>query len=201
MTEFKEASSGTISENRIFGNGYRLNKDGNLIASGEACKTNVTMRTSSRKQRDYHHGPNKVNRETRINCPSNTASTTLSSILATFANPGIKAFEMLSCQNTFRQGCKGRTFLLDRKLKALQWKVPDFASNRLVHINEHIYQGVGATCKGIRTGGPWPQEERKAHINLLELKVVHLAIMKTKFKVVDGQQSSFELPGKDGGHS
>ena len=32
-TEFKEVSSGTISENIIFGNGYRLNEDGNLIAS------------------------------------------------------------------------------------------------------------------------------------------------------------------------
>ena len=96
-TEFKEVSSGTISENRIFGNGYRLNEDGNLIASREACKTNVTMQTSSREQRDYHHGLNKVNRETRINCPSNTACTTSSSVLATFANPGIKTFEMLSC--------------------------------------------------------------------------------------------------------
>ena len=90
--EFKEVSSGTISENIIFGNGYRLNEDGNLIASGEACKTNVTMRTSSRKQRDYHHGPNKVNRETRINYPSNTASTTSSSVLVTFVDPGKKSF-------------------------------------------------------------------------------------------------------------
>ena len=142
-TELKEVSSGTILKNRIFGNCYRLNKNGNLIASGEACKINVTMRTSSREQRDYHHGPNKVNRETRINWPSNTASTTSSSILATFANPGIKTFEMLSCQSTFRQGCKARTFLVNRKFKALQWKVPYFASNRLMHINGCINQGLG----------------------------------------------------------
>ena len=106
-TELKEVSSETISENRIFGNSYILNKDGNLIASGEACKTNVIMRTGSRQQRDYHHGPNKVNRETRINCSSNTASTTSSLVLVTFANPGIKTFELLSCQSTFGQGCKG----------------------------------------------------------------------------------------------
>ena len=53
-----------------FGNGYRLNEDGNLIASKEACKTNVTMQTNSREQRDYHHGLNKVNRETGINSPA-----------------------------------------------------------------------------------------------------------------------------------
>ena len=40
--EFNEISSGTIPENRISGNGYRLSKDGNL---------NVTVRTSSREQR------------------------------------------------------------------------------------------------------------------------------------------------------
>ena len=42
---------------------------------------------------------------------------------------------MLSCQSTLRQGCKERTFPVDREFKALQWKVPNFASNRLVHIN------------------------------------------------------------------
>ena len=50
---------------------------------------------------------------------------------------------MLSCQSTFRQGCKARTFLVNRKFKALQWKVPYFASNRLVHINGCINQGLG----------------------------------------------------------
>ena len=119
-TEFKKVSSGTISKNRIFGNVFRFNEDGNHIASREACKTNATMQTSSRVQRDYHHGFNKVNRETRINCPSNTACTTPSSVIPTFANPGIKTFEMLSCQSTFRQGCKGRIFLVDRKFMALQ---------------------------------------------------------------------------------
>ena len=122
----------------------------------------------------------KVNRETRINCPSNTASTTSSSILATFANPGIETFEMLSCQSTFRQGCKGRTFLVDREFRALQWTVPKFAFNRLAHINGCIDQGVG---------------ERKAHINILELKAGHLAILTfTKFKIV--QRVHVEMDNK-----
>ena len=100
------------------------------------------MQTTSREQRDYHHGPNKVNRETRINCPSNIASTTSRPILAVFANQAIKTFEGLSCQSTFRQGCKGRTFLVDREFKDLQWKVPNFVSNRLMHINGCINKGV-----------------------------------------------------------
>ena len=101
------------------------------------------MQTSSREQRDYHRRLNKVNRETRINCPSNTACTNSSSVLATFPNPGMKTFEMLSCQSTYRPGCKRRTFLVDRKFKALQWKVSYFASSRLRYISRCINQRVG----------------------------------------------------------
>ena len=46
------------------------------------------------EQRDDHHGSNKVNEKTRINCSSNTVSITLSLILEVFANPGIKTFKM-----------------------------------------------------------------------------------------------------------
>ena len=46
-------------------------------------------------------------------------------------------------------------------------------------------KGWGATCQEISTGRTWSQEERKAHINILELKAVHLAILTfTKFKIV-----------------
>ena len=46
-------------------------------------------------------------------------------------------------------------------------------------------KGWGATCQGISTGGAWSQEEQKAHINILELKAVHLAILTfTKFQTV-----------------
>ena len=151
-TEFKEVSSGTISGNRIFGNGYRLNKEGNLIASGEACKTNVTMQTSSREQRDYHHGPSKVNRET-------TASTTSSLILAAFANPGIKTFEMLSPQSTFRQGCNRQTFLVERNLIIFSEKSLILSPIDLCIPTDAFTKGCGSTCQQISTGGSWSQKE------------------------------------------
>ena len=106
------------------------------------------MQTSSREQNDYHHGPNKDDKETRVICLSDTASTTSSSILGRFANSGIKTFERLSCQSTFRRGCKRRTFLVDREFKALQWKVPIFSFNRLVHIVGCINEGVGRHMPG-----------------------------------------------------
>ena len=46
-------------------------------------------------------------------------------------------------------------------------------------------KGWGPTCQEISTGGPWSQEEQKAHINVLELKAAHLAILTfTKFQIV-----------------
>ena len=46
-------------------------------------------------------------------------------------------------------------------------------------------KGLGSTYQGISTGGPWLQEERKSHFNMLELKAVHLAIFTfIKFKIV-----------------
>ena len=41
--------------------------------------------------------------------------------------------------------------------------------------------GWGATCKGVRTGGPWSKTERQMHINCLELLAATLAI-KSYFK-------------------
>jgi len=38
-------------------------------------------------------------------------------------------------------------------------------------------QGWGAYCMGRRTGGPWTFTEKKLHINALELKAIHIALM------------------------
>ena len=141
--EFKEVSSGTISENRIFRNGHRFNKDGILIASGEACKTNVTILKSSREQRDYHHGPNKVNWETRINCPSNTARTTSSSILPTFANPGIKTFKCYHAKVHLDKDAKDKRFWWIENLRLYNGK-------SLIFPQTDLYISTDASTKGGR---------------------------------------------------
>ena len=46
-------------------------------------------------------------------------------------------------------------------------------------------QGWGASCHGLTTGGPWSMEERKFHINVLELKAAKLAIMSFTLKERD----------------
>ena len=53
------------------------------------------------------------------------------------------------------------------------------------HQQMHQPKDEWATCQGISRSEPWSQEEQKAHINILELNAVHLAILTfTKFQIV-----------------
>ena len=111
-----------------------------------------TIRTSSREQRDYHHDPNKFNRETRINCPSNNGSTTLIRYLQRLQIEALKLSKYYDPKVHLDKYAKGRTFLTDREFKALQWKVPNFVSNRLCISTDASTKGWGSTCQGISSG-------------------------------------------------
>ena len=47
----------------------------------------------------------------------------------------------------------------------------------LIITSDASNSGWGATCQNSRTGGPWSSEERKAHINWLELKAAFLLLL------------------------
>ena len=71
---------------------------------------------------------------------------------------------------------------MDTEFKMLQWTVPNFALWISTDVSTN---GWWATCQGMSIGGLWSQEEQKAHTNILEMKVVHLAMLTfTKFKIV-----------------
>ena len=47
---------------------------------------------------------------------------------------------------------------------------------QLVIQSDASLTGWGAVCEGVRTGGPWPPEEQRFHINCLELTAAILAV-------------------------
>jgi len=64
-----------------------------------------------------------------------------------------------------------------------QERLSQWNGKALVHQKETVVirsdaslQGWGAVCNGIRTGGPWSQEEQELHINCLELFAATLAV-------------------------
>ena len=68
-------------------------------------------------------------------------------------------------------------FLVDNEFKNLQWKILNLISTHFVHNNQCINQGLGTACQGTSTMGLSSRKERKISINILKLKVVHLAIL------------------------
>ena len=65
----------------------------------------------------------------------------------------------------YKRGGKIGTGFVSAEFGSEQWGV---------HTGE---SGWGAVCQGQSAGGPWPQEERREHINLLELKAAHMAVL------------------------
>ena len=197
-TEFKEVSSGTISENRIFGNGYRLNEDGNLIASREACKTNVTMQTSSREQRDYHHRLNKVNRET--------------------APLQVRYLQRLQIQALKLSKCYHAKVHLDKDSKdELFWWIENLRlcnGKFLILSPADLCISTDAPTKGWR-GGYMSRDINRPimvtgrtegshqHTKAESSAFSHIDFYKipnsSEDTCPDEQQNSFQLPGKDGG--
>ena len=67
--------------------------------------------------------------------------------------------------------------MVDSQFEIKQWKVFSMETpsvdNKIVYIKGRL----GSYCQSERTGGPWSEEERKLHINVLELKAAKSAIL------------------------
>ena len=91
---------------------------------------------------------------------------------------------------------KEKIILNDQALGELQWWIENltyFNGRYLIQAKPHIViqtdvslEGWEANCMSIETGGKWPVEERKLHINILELIAVKNAILAfTKEKAIN----------------
>ena len=80
------------------------------------------------------------------------------------------------------------TIVLHKKAKMeLDWWVQNLDLNNekciLSTVPQMVIQsdaaklGWGPVCQGQSTGGPWSNEERREHINLLELKAAYMAVL------------------------
>ena len=67
--------------------------------------------------------------------------------------------------------------MVDKQLSFDKWKVNFSTPLKNCHPDRCIQGGLGAHCLGKSVGGQWSQKEPQLHINLLELKAVHLALL------------------------
>ena len=97
----------------------------------------------------------------------------------------IQALKLSKCYHAkvhLDKDAKDKLFWCIENLKLYNGKSLILRPTDLCISTDASTKGWGATYQGISNGGPWSQEEWKAHINILELKAVHLAILTfTKF--------------------
>ena len=67
--------------------------------------------------------------------------------------------------------------MVDRNLKNFNGKYLIQVKPQIVIQTDASLEGWGANCMGMETGGKWSVEERKLHINILELLALKNAIL------------------------
>ena len=115
-------------------------------------------------------------RASYVNNPSCPSSTTKQSFPPTTANSSLERKEVLSGKHNFEQQLVTGTFIVDKKFGDFQWasllkQVPQFVPQ-----TDASLTGWGAALQGKSIGGTWSFQERKWHINELELLAVKLAL-------------------------
>ena len=99
--------------------------------------------------------------------------------------------QKLICHNSFEEKVE---ISVEARKELLWWKENLTLCNgrslissppQIIISSDASLQGWGASCHGLTTGGPWSMEERKFHINVLELKAAKLAIMSFTLKERD----------------
>lgn len=63
-----------------------------------------------------------------------------------------------------------------REVQYQNWKPIFLPAAKMVIYSDASTQGWGARCRDTRTGGPWTMEERRHHINYLEMMAAFLAL-------------------------
>ena len=164
-TEFKEVSVDTYTESRF------LRGD-----SGFIDHDSVSTGEESLKSSEVLSGTSSENTSVDFR----TTKLTIQAVLPAQMNFQYLQQQQMLALKTQRSYCKketqGRTAVVDKKLKNLQWSLLDSVSQSNTDTDRSSRKGWGALCQRISTGGQWSKEEQLLHINVLKLKAVKLAI-------------------------
>ena len=147
-TEFKEVSVDTYTESRV------LRGD-----SGFIDHDSVSTREESLKSSEVLSGTSSENTSVDFR----TTKLTIQAVLPAQMNFQYLQQQQMLALKTQRSYCKketqGRTAVVDKKLKNLQWSLLDSVSQSNTDTDRSSRKGWGALCQGISTGGQWSKEE------------------------------------------
>ena len=76
-----------------------------------------------------------------------------------------------------KQTLQGRTAVVDKKFKNLQWSLHELVSQSSADTDRCIQKGMGCSMSRDINRGKWLKEEQLLNINVLELKAIKLALL------------------------
>ena len=126
------------------------------------------MPGNPRKWESNSLGTKQIDREVIIHTNSSPSGTPPLSSSSTSADSEINLSKLFRRESGNFGGGKERTVMVERKFNSLQREILDFFPTANNNKLRCITTGLGSDLS--QTGGPWSMEERKFHINVLELK-------------------------------
>ena len=176
--KLKEVSSIPRTEIRISGNGSRLNEYDSDITRRKSSKANSEMQIFDFEPRDHSVGGNKSDRVSLLNSPSSDSSFFASKVLTTTTDTITeREVPVSSCVICLNQEAIQELHWWANNLELSNGKSLLKPVTKTLIQTDASKKGWGAFCRTVSVGGQWTQQESKLHINILELKAIHLALL------------------------
>ena len=124
-TEFKEISVDTYTENRVLRGDSRFINHDPVSTREESLKISEAVSETSSENTSVDFRTNKINRLIVFNYSSGTSSTNKFQVPITTTNTSFKNTGVILQKSDSKQTLQGRTAVVDKKFKNLQWSLLD----------------------------------------------------------------------------
>ena len=184
--KLKKVSHGTGTNNRIFRPCDKFDSNDSFFNRRESERNFTRMQNNIFNERDNGFAVNTISRSSIIHHTNSSSSS--DSILLPAASISVipERRNVLQRENYSKRSGTGGTAVVDRKPKILQWEVSNSGQASESNTDRCPTGRLGSQLYGCGDWGKTVVEERKLHINILELLAVENSILAfTKEKTIN----------------
>ena len=179
----QKVSFQTSAGNRIFGDAGEFCNNKNISSKREGSKNIRPVSGTERKSPSISFRIDKLVRQDECYITGPPSRTALPKVPSTTTDSRVKGKPLFPEYDNSKQGESSGSGMMDSEFAPVQWKEFNSTLSRYGDINRCLNDRMGGTLSGDMHWGQWSSQERDLHINILELKLVKLAILTfTKLK-------------------
>ena len=180
---------GTGTSNRIFRSFDKFDSNDSFFNRRESERNFTGMQNNIFNERDNGFAVNTISKTLIIHHTSSSSNSDSFSLPAASTSVSPERRNVLQRENYFKRSGTKKTAVEDRKPKILQWEVYNSGQASDSNTDRYLTGRLGSQLHGYVDWGKWSVEEKKLHINILELLVVKNAIIAfTKEKTINAIQ-------------